>query len=303
MGMLTIPLILFLTIFFLPEPALAWGAATHLELGSRVLDNLFLLSPAVREIIGRFPFDYLYGCINADIVIGKNLVPELQHCHNWRMGFKILKRAERDPQRAFAYGYLSHLAADTIAHNYFIPLKMVTTFSTRMLRHLYWEMRFDALANKEVWLLVEEIAEKVDRGNDSLLKDALKDTPLPFRTNKTIFNSLLLIQKMERWHRMIETLSSRSRWVLKEEEREGFFLLSLGSILDLFHEGNRAPCVEEDPSGRGKIARAKRLRRDLRSLKRRGLPWKGPLEEAIHELCGEAWARELRIPDLEVVRG
>lgn len=290
-------------ILLIPEQALAWGAATHLELGSKVLDNLFLLSPIVRDIVGKFPFDYLYGCINADIVIGKNLVHELQHCHNWRIGFKVLKRAKNDPQRAFAYGYLSHLAADTIAHNYFIPLKMVTTFSTRTLRHIYWEMRFDAMANKKVWRLVEQIAKEVDRENDLILKEVLKDTPLPFRTNKTIFNSLILIQRMDRWHRMIDALSSRSRWVLHEDEREGFFLISLGAILDLFHDWERATCLSNDPTGKTKIARAKILRKKLRSMKKRDMPWRGALEEAVKELCGEVWVKGLQAPKVETCKG
>ncbi len=299
--MATVVTFLLLFILLLPEEALAWGAATHLELGSRILDNLFLLSPGAREIIGRFPFDYLYGCINADIVIGKNLVPELQHCHSWRIGFKVFKRAEKDPQKAFAYGYLSHLAADTIAHNFFIPLKMVTTFSTRALNHIYWETRFDALADKKVWQLVERIAERVDHRNDLILKGVLRDTPLPFRTNKTIFNSLLLIQRMDRWHRMIDALSNRSRWVLGHEERERFFILSLGTVLDLFHEWEGAPCLGNDPAGRAKIARAKTLRRRLRSLKRSGLPWREALEEAIKEFCDEAWVKEIYLPEVEAL--
>src|SRR4030065_2545752 len=104
-----------------PGMADPWGPATHLELGNAILNNTGLLSAPARALIEAFPFDFLYGNISADIVIGKNLVEELKHCHNWKVGFKLLKKAESDSQRAFVYGYLSHLAADTIAHNHFIP--------------------------------------------------------------------------------------------------------------------------------------------------------------------------------------
>ncbi|MEE8423643.1 MAG: flagellar biosynthetic protein FliO, partial [Thermodesulfobacteriota bacterium] len=57
--------------FFLPHHAFAWAPTTHLELGTTVLNNLSLLSPPVKALIEKFPFDYLYGNISADIIIGK----------------------------------------------------------------------------------------------------------------------------------------------------------------------------------------------------------------------------------------
>ena len=35
----------------------------------------------------------------------------------------------------FAYGYLSHLAADVYSHNHFVPVQLVTSFEARTLRH------------------------------------------------------------------------------------------------------------------------------------------------------------------------
>ena len=121
----------------LPDAAFAWGPATHLELGKTMLENTKLLIPPARALLEAYPYDFLYGNISADIVVGKNLVEELKHCHNWKIGFKLLKKAESDSQRAFVYGYLSHLAADTIAHNHFIPEMMIRSFSSRTLRHIY----------------------------------------------------------------------------------------------------------------------------------------------------------------------
>ncbi|MBI5344478.1 MAG: zinc dependent phospholipase C family protein, partial [Deltaproteobacteria bacterium] len=106
-------------VLFMPDAVLAWGPPAHLEIGQEILGNTALITHAVRALIERFPYDFLYGNISADIVVGKNLVEELKHCHNWKMGFKLLKKASTDSQKAFAYGYLSHLAADTVAHNHF----------------------------------------------------------------------------------------------------------------------------------------------------------------------------------------
>src|SRR3990172_707585 len=187
----------FLLVLFIPEAALAWGPATHLELGEAILKHAVVINPGIMELILKFPHGFLYGNIGADIVVGKNLVEELKHCHNWRMGFKLLRKSELSYQKAFAYGYLSHLAADTVAHNHFIPEMMIRSFSARTLRHAYWELRFDALADKGVWEIPKKMVKRVHRDNDRLLRSSLEGTPLSFGTNKTIFSSILTLNRVE----------------------------------------------------------------------------------------------------------
>lgn len=254
-----------------PDDALAWGPATHLQLGWHILSNPALFIAPVKSLLETYPYDYLYGCISADIVVGKRFTRALNHCHNWRIGFKVLERADSPSQKAFAYGYLSHLAADTIAHNYFVPSKMVTAFSTRLLRHVYWEMRFDALADRVVWDLPYEIMKDVHKDNDPLLERVLEDTLLSFKTNKTIFNNVILIHRMEHWHNMINKLSSYSRWVLHKEDVEVYYQRSLDAIIDIMCNHDKAVCTEEDPTGRKNLALAKRHRRRLKLMKRVGM--------------------------------
>src|SRR3990172_4770349 len=173
--------------------------------------------------IPKSPHDFLYGNIGADIVVGKNLVEELKHCHNWRMGFKLLRKSEASYQKAFAYGYLSHLAADTVAHNHFIPEMMIRSFSARTLRHMYWELRFDALADKDVWRMPKRMVKDIHRENDRLLGSLIEDSPLSFRTNNRIFSSLLILSRIKHWHRMLALLSNTSRWTLHREVKDKFF--------------------------------------------------------------------------------
>jgi hypothetical protein len=274
----------FLLVLFIPGEALAWGPATHLELGRDVLNNLGLLTSSVRVIISTFPYDFLYGNISADIVVGKNLAKELKHCHNWKIGFNLMKKADSDSKKAFAYGYLSHLAADTIAHNLFIPEKMVRSFSTRTLRHVYWELRFDALVDKTVWKIPKKIERKVHRENDRLLDSVLHDAFLSFRTSKTIFSSIILLHRMERWHRMIDVLSSRSKWELKKGERIIYYGFSLDAMLSLLNEGEAAQCLKKDPRGKANIDTAKVVRRRLKRLKRNGLDWEAAMNKALQKI-------------------
>jgi hypothetical protein len=271
----------FLVVLFIPGEALAWGPATHLELGRDVLNNLGLLTSSVRVIIETFPYDFLYGNISADIVIGKNLAKELKHCHNWKIGFNLRKKADSDSKKAFAYGYLSHLAADTIAHNLFIPEKMVRSFSTRVLRHIYWELRFDALVDKAIWKIPKKIEREVHRENDKFLDSVLHEAFLSFRTSKTIFSSIILLHRMEKWHRMIDVLSSRSRWELKKGERMIYYGFSLDAMLSLLNEGEAAQCIKKDPTGKLNINTAKVVRRRLKRLKRNGLDWEAAMNKAL----------------------
>ena len=131
-----------LVVIALPQDAFAWGAGIHLHLGTVALTNLNLLRPAVAAIISAYPNDFLYGCIAADITIGKKFTHYLLHCHRWNMGMKILEEAGPEPQKACAYGYLSHLAADTVAHNYYVPMKTMESFDFLAIPSV----------NKTVWL-------------------------------------------------------------------------------------------------------------------------------------------------------
>ncbi len=274
-----------------PDNVWAWGPATHLQIGWHILNDSAQLTHLVKSLIDRYPYDYLYGSISADIWVGKRFIRELKHCHNWRIGFKVLEKAETPSQKSFAYGYLSHLAADTIAHNYFVPEKMVTAYSTRLLRHLYWEMRFDALADRVVWNLPYEIMKDVHKDNDPLLESVIGDTLLSFKTNKKIFNHVLLLHRMEQWHNMINRLSSYSRWVLHKEDADVYYQRSLNAVMDLLCNHENASCISEDPRGKKNLVMAKRLRRRLKLMKRVGMkinlpgfPFKGGVPYSAEEI-------------------
>ena len=193
----------------------------------------------------------------------------------------MLKSAKTDPQKAFAYGYISHLAADTVAHNYYIPEKFIQSFSSRVLKHTYWEMRFDALSDKSVWKLSSRMSKAVHQENDGLLKNILEGTPLSFRTNKTIFSSMLLIHRLNQWHNMMDMLSSSSKWGLSMEERKHYYNRSLTAIKDFLTHGPKAKCFRDDPTGRERLDTAKRLRIHLKTLKRNGKDWKPAMEKAL----------------------
>src|ERR1043166_1655441 len=126
-----------------PAAAHAWSPGTHVFLGETILANLQLLPPSVATLLQAFPYDFLYGSIAPDTSIAKKYVPPGRHSHFWHVGQETFDFAGSDALRAFGLGYLSHLAADTIAHNYYVPRQLVLTASTRSMGHSYWESRVE----------------------------------------------------------------------------------------------------------------------------------------------------------------
>lgn len=255
-----------LLFLLVPEQAYAWGPATHIYYGMEILRDLSVLSPVVASILSEFPYDFLYGCISADITVGKKYVEYRKHCHNWNVGFQILNEAKDLSQKAFALGYLSHLAADTVAHNFFVPGRMISSYSKKPLGHTYWEIRADSLVGKKYWQEGGRISKKVQQRHDPLIRSILERTLFPFEVNKTIFNSILMIHRFKHWRRMVRKIGARSRWVLGLEDIEKYHHLSKLAILDLLISMQDAECYKLDPTGRANFKRARELRRSLRRI-------------------------------------
>ncbi|PLX78062.1 MAG: hypothetical protein C0614_08810, partial [Desulfuromonas sp.] len=199
-------------LLFTPAEGWAWGIGVHLQTGSWILENLQRLPPSLGALLAAFPNDYLYGCISADITLGKKYTHYLQHCHSWRMGKRVLAAAETEAQRSCAYGYLSHLAADTIAHGYFVPYKLIRTYNTVLLKHAYWEMRFEAHVDAGIWPLARSIGRQNFAANDAMMRRVLSDTIFSFATNKRLFNSLLLLNRLQQYQKMLRSLSTNSKY-------------------------------------------------------------------------------------------
>lgn len=252
-----------LIIIACPTEALAWGPISHLDFAAEALKHTSLYAPAIRDILNTFPKDFLYGTLAADITVGKSYVDYIYNCHNWRVGFLLLNEARDDRQRACAYGYLGHLAADIIAHNFFVPFKTVRSYPTRTLGHVYWEMRFDARRPKAIWQLAHEICETDFAHADELFQRMLKRTLFSFKTNKRIFNSILNLHRLERWHRGMKELDKKSRWTLSNQDISLFRRMAVESVLAFFKDPEKAPCTRVDPTGADKLLYAKEVRRRL----------------------------------------
>jgi hypothetical protein len=247
-----------------PEAALAWTPGTHIYLGESVLSNLHQLSPAVADLLRAFPFDFLYGNIAADTSIAKKYVPVGRHCHSWKVAGEIQQLADTDPLRAFSYGYLSHLAADTVAHNYYVPRQLVVTSRTIALGHSYWESRFETHLGEHYARTAMDIVRLDHTNADAHLDRILAPTIFSVRTNRRLFKGMVGVTETQSWQRAFQVLAQKSRWDLRSDVVERHMALSFQFVMEVLSGvGTRA--LKLDPSGESSLHLARRMRVDVMS--------------------------------------
>jgi len=244
------------------DPAWAWGPATHIFLGTSVLDSLALLPPAVRALLAAYPYDFLYGSVAADISLAKKYVPAGRHCHHWHVGEEIFEAADTDRLRAVGLGYLAHLAADTVAHNTFVPRQLLLTSSTKALGHSYWEHRMDVQLGERFTSLARDVVMEHDHSAaDSLFDRVLSSTLFSFQMNRRIFRGMIRFQDSDRWHTIFGQVLQNSRWTLSDATVEGYVVRSFDYVIDYLSRRGEALAAGLDPIGDLNLGIAKKIRR------------------------------------------
>lgn len=246
----------------LPEAAHAWTPGTHIYLGESVLANLGLLPAAVSDLLRAFPFDFLYGNIAADASLAKRYAPVGRHCHYWHVGREIHENAPSDALRAFGLGYLSHLAADVVAHNHFVPRQLLVTSTTSGVGHSYWETRIETHLGDAYARLAKDVILLDHRHADSHLDRIIAPTIFSVRTNRRIFRGMVHITEMPGWQRSMQVARDYSRWPLSDLDVERHLARSFENIMELLHD-ETGPACEVDPSGEAPLRSAKLIRREV----------------------------------------
>jgi len=250
-----------LLVVLLPGTAHAWTPGTHVFLGDAILRSVALLPPNVADLLRAFPHEFLYGSIAADTSIAKKYVPAGRHCHSWGVGFEIHDAARDEPLRAFGLGYLAHLAADTVAHNYFVPRQLALTSSTSSLGHSYWESRFETHLGERSSRRARDLILRDHSRADALLDNILSPTIFSTPTNRRIFRGIVHAADAESWQRIFQMMLENSRWDLTDDEVGVYLVRSFDYIVDLLHRFDSAEPYQLDPSGEEPLRLAKRVRR------------------------------------------
>ena len=248
----------------LPEASYAWTPGTHVFLGQAVLGALEQLPVAVADTLRAFPYEFLYGSIAADTSIAKKYAPVGRHCHSWTVGFEILDRASDEALRSFGMGYLAHLAADTVAHNYFVPRYLIIASRTTGLGHSYWESRFEAHLGPAYPRHARELIVRDHSPADAHLDRILSPTIFSTQTNRRIFRGMVYVTDSESWQRIFHLAAENSRWDLGTPEVVRYMERSYDYVIDLLSRLDHSEPYALDPSGDEALRLAKQVRRQAR---------------------------------------
>ncbi|MGH7679250.1 MAG: zinc dependent phospholipase C family protein [Gemmatimonadaceae bacterium] len=248
-------------LILLPDTAWAWTPGTHVFLGEAVLRSAMLLPGTVADLLRAFPHEFLYGSIAADTSIAKKYAPAGRHCHSWAVGFEIYDAARDEPLKSFALGYLAHLAADTVAHNFFVPRQLAVTSSTSSLGHSYWESRFETHLGERSSRRARDLILRDHSNADGLLDRILSPTIFSTPTNRRIFRGIVHAADAESWQRIFQMMLENSRWDLSDEEVGVYLVRAFDYIVDLLQRFDHAETYALDPSGEAPLRLAKRVRR------------------------------------------
>lgn len=231
---------LFLVIFFIliPSLAFAWGPLTHVYLGSEIYYFGSILPVWVLNLLKRYRGDYLYGNLMADIILAKNLLPLEKNSHSWEVAFSLLESAKKSSEKAFSLGYISHLAADTVAHSIYTRRKNI--------EHTFIELRADSLIDRKYWVQARGIDRVIQYRNDRFLESSLERVFFSFKTNKRIFRGMLFLSGLnkEKFGNFIDRnlLIPVTKDDIKKLHEE-----SLDSIVDVLRKGDRSAVLKKNP--------------------------------------------------------
>ncbi|HEX9729809.1 MAG TPA: zinc dependent phospholipase C family protein [Gemmatimonadales bacterium] len=246
-----------------PTDAHAWSPGTHIYLAESILANLAQLPVVVADLLRAFPHDFLYGNIAADTSIAKKYAPVGRHCHAWHVGQEIHDRADSPALQAFGLGYLCHLAADSIAHNFFVPRQLVVTSSTIAIGHSYWESRFETHLGEHYARTAMDVIRMDHTPADTHLDRILSPTIFSVRTSRRLFRGMVGLTETQSWQRAFRMVAERSRWDLSDDAVERQMAAAFDVTMEVLGGGDTARARKLDPAGESSLNLAKRMRLDV----------------------------------------
>lgn len=244
----------------LPDQLHAWTPGTHVFIGQAILDNLALLPPALAALLRAHPVEYLYGSISPDTSFAKDYAPVHRHSHHWHLGQEVYDRAEEDRLRAFGLGYLSHLAADTVAHNFYVPRQLAATALIKGLGHAYWEARFEHHLGDKWAREARELLGHDHVDADAHLDRIISPTLFSIPTNRRLFRGMVQLADRQTYRRAFAFARERSRHDIDDADVERHMAVSFEHVMRLLAALDDGP-RRLDPTGAEALRLAKGMRR------------------------------------------
>lgn len=241
-----------------------WGPGIHLHLGNKILNSNKEFEG--KDIIKKHIKEFLYGNIAPDITLGKKYIKDLEkHSHSWKTGFKILNSAKSDKHKALAYGYLSHLASDIIAHNFFIPKNLLISKGMRNFSHMILEIKSDMMLYKDTYELVYKMSKVNLKDEDIFLKAIISKSFLSFKANRKIFEYSLKVMKSKYMYSGIRIFTNYENWIQKNKKiLEKYHEISYNLIEDVLEKKENSILLKYDPNGEKNIEILNELKKEYK---------------------------------------
>jgi hypothetical protein len=230
-------------LLMVPSFADAWGPLTHLYLGSELIEIAGSIIPAaLYGLLKKYRKDFLYGNLSADIIIGRRFQAFEKHSHNWDTAWDLLDASETDRQKAFAYGYLMHLGADSVVHN----IKP----NGKPFSHSLIEVRSDCLIDGKYRRMLRGLDKYMQKRNDLFLERRVDSLVFSFKTNKRIFRGFLLLSRLQNSRPVSNFIDNRLPYQVTMGDIYNFRQESLKSMVDLLCKGRESDILHTDPMGK-----------------------------------------------------
>ncbi|QDU68462.1 zinc dependent phospholipase C family protein [Engelhardtia mirabilis] len=260
---------------------LGWGPGTHLEYASRVHRRRDELPADRAALIDEHRDAYDYGNLAADIINFKAWGGHYNHCHRWTIVDEMRGHAQSEKDEAFCLGYLSHLAADTIAHNHFVPYHLARyARGGKGLGHLFWELNADRFVADVHWQRVAELKGDPDLAAlDEMVGRTVAKKALSMKTNKLVFNHVLLVSERDAWRAQMERVLPQAKVGLAEDFLERFRTAATERVLLALQYDGVPQLNHIDTNGKAAQAAARKNHRAARWV---GIGAAGRADERAH---------------------
>jgi hypothetical protein len=232
---------LFLVVSFVLIPSLsfAWGPLTHVYLGNEIYYLGALLPAGVLKLLKKYREDYLYGNLMADTILAKKLLPAEKNTHSWEVALSLFESAQKSSEKAFSLGYMSHLAADTVAHNIYTP-------NSKNIEHTFLELRADSLIARRYWAQAVRINKQIRYRNDIFLEKSVDPAIFTFKTNKRIFRGIVFLSVFNR-ERFGNFIDRNLIFSVKKEDIKKLHAESIDRMIDVLCNRDHSAVLKKNP--------------------------------------------------------
>ena len=245
-------------IFLGIDQALAWGPGVHTAIALNALDSAKYILSSIGGIITAFPIEYMYGSLSADFFIGKGRKKRIvENPHTWEGGFRLLSGVKDEREASYALGFLSHLAADIIAHNFFIPNLLSLHPGKGKMGHLFWEIRSDYLIGAGYTKIANGVLCMDHQICDDLLKLVAGKRQRGLKTGKQFFANTVKFSDYLYSKRDLFFEPRVSRWRHFHQYLALMVDLSCSLSKDFLKSPETTPSLDYDPMGRQNLLLAK----------------------------------------------